>query len=234
MTDTTTMQPSASPYATLAAKIAAIAGEIKGIQKDGYNPHQKYSYPRPETVYRATKTKLAERQIAVVPHITRIERAPAQTSKGNTQTATTIWMHIVIIDGETGQTMSISWAGEGWDAQDKGIAKAQTIAMRTLFMHLFQIPSGEVEDPDAEGVPEDGATYEDPQAVAQAAARVYAKHADVLKGTTWDDIVKYMHYVGDNALEPQSVEDWKIVDSDIANHKKTAPKDKNGTPETVA
>lgn len=180
--------------ATLYRKIAAVAGAIDRVGKDGYNPQLKYKYATPATIMEAVKPLLAEQNLAIVPMMHGVIKEPtgSKTQSGAEKVLTRVEMNYVIIDGETGESLSCAWVGEGEDWSDKGIAKAQTIALRTFLIQLFQIPSGDEEtDADASHkTAQRGATYDTQQSakLAPTAPPQPAQHA--------------------TAPVPQSREDW--------------------------
>lgn len=135
--------------ASLYRKIAAVAGAIAAVAKDGYNPQLKYKYATPATVMEAVKPLLAEQHLAIVPTMSQVVKEPtgSKTQSGAEKVLTRVEMIYLILDGESGESLSVPWAGEGEDWSDKGIAKAQTIALRTFLIQLFQIPA---EDPDTD------------------------------------------------------------------------------------
>lgn len=138
--------------ASLYRKIAAVAGAIDRVGKDGYNPQLKYKYATPVAVMEAVKPLLAEQHLALVPQVNAVIKEPtgSKTQSGAEKILTRVEMTFILLDGESGESLALPWVGEGEDWSDKGIAKAQTIALRTFLIQLFQIPSGDEEtDPDA-------------------------------------------------------------------------------------
>ncbi len=147
--------------ATLYRKLAAVAGAVRNLPKDGLNPQLKYKYTRPETVMTELKPLLVEQGLAILPMVNAVtkEDMGTTTQGGAHNVLTRLDMTYTIVCGETGESVSLPWASEGTDWGDKGIAKAQTIALRTFLINLFQIPTGDEElDPDARG-----ASYDQPQ-----------------------------------------------------------------------
>jgi hypothetical protein len=145
-------------------KISTIAGKVGSVAKDGYNPQLKYRYPTPATVIEAVKDLLCDEKLAIVPTITGVIKEPtgSTTQSGAQKVITRVEMIYLILDGDSGESLSVPWVGEGEDWSDKGIAKAQTIALRTFLINLFQIPSGD-DDPDAGQVKApQPATYQQP------------------------------------------------------------------------
>jgi hypothetical protein len=203
---------------SLATKIAQIAGLITGVEQDGMNKHLNYRYTRPETVYRTVKPLLAERQVALLPSITAVHRHDTgeKTQKGSSKVLTTVEITYTLCDGESGETLTMTWFGEGEDWGDKGVAKATTVAMRTFLIHLFQIPAGEDDvDPDAGPAarPTNGKRHE--MTSDDAKQRFFARWGKTVGGTDWAAVVAYMGYEGDLAHEPGSVSDWAVVASDV-------------------
>lgn len=141
--------------ATLYRKLAAIAGEIDAVEKDGRNKDQGYTYATPASVFRALKPLLAKYQIGVIP----IQNARQDIDTGRTSRSgtpyilTSVDMSYLLVDGESGESLMTSWTGvAGAYGDDKGNAKAQTIALRTFLIQLFQIPAEDADnDPDARG-----------------------------------------------------------------------------------
>jgi len=114
--------------AKVAAKIAAIAGEIKGMTKDSTNPHFKYDYTSIQETIRVIAPLMAAHNLAFIPSIERVER------QGD---LTTVYGQFSLICGETGQSIAVPWAGEGKDNQDKGINKAIRAAQKYFLLITF-------------------------------------------------------------------------------------------------
>lgn len=136
---------------SLYGKLAAVAGEAVSVEKDGKNEQLGYKYATPAAVMGMIKPLLAAHRLAIVPAIMSVEKQDtgSKTRGGEAQVLTRLNMVFTVLDGDTGSTLSIPWCGEGLDWSDKGIAKAQTIAIRTFLLNLFQIPSmDEGYDPD--------------------------------------------------------------------------------------
>lgn len=141
--------------ASLYRKLAAIAGEIETVEKDGRNKDQGYTYATPASVFRALKPLLAKHQVAIVPmQAARQDIDTGRTSRSGTPyILTSVDMSYLILDGESGESITATWNGvAGAYGDDKGNAKAQTIALRTFLIQLFQIPAEDADsDPDSHG-----------------------------------------------------------------------------------
>lgn len=142
-----------NPKAALYRKLAAVAGQIRAVEKDGENKDQRYSYATPAAIYAALKPYLAEQKLAIVPSL--VEATEIDTGRksksGSPYILTRVRMCYSLLDGETGEGMDVTWEAQaGTYGDDKGIAKAQTIALRTFLIQLFQIPVVDEDlDPDA-------------------------------------------------------------------------------------
>lgn len=149
-TETTTEH---SLHTSLYGKLAAVAGAIGSVEKDNKNKDQGYRYASPASVMSAVKPLLAAHKLAIVPHLVNFEEIDSgqRASSGKPFVINRVSMHYHILDGETGDELVIPWQGQaGTYADDKGLAKAQTIALRTFLIQLFQIPTEDPEtDPDA-------------------------------------------------------------------------------------
>jgi ERF superfamily len=168
--------------AGLYRKLATIAGAIESVAKDGQNKDQKYKYATPASVFAALKPLLAEQQLAIIPHLVEsIERETGRkAASGAAFLITAVKMHYHLVDGETGEVAVVPWEAQaGTYGDDKGLAKAQTIALRTFLIQLFQIPAVDEDlDPDARDArPAASASYQ-PQQPARRAAVVPAGAAD--------------------------------------------------------
>jgi len=144
-------------HTTLYRKLAAIAGELATVEKDGRNKDQGYTYPTPASVFRAIKPLLAKYHVAIVPMQAARQEVDTgrQSRSGTPYILTSVDMSYLILDGESGESITAPWIGvAGAYGDDKGNAKAQTIALRTFLIQLFQIPAEDMEtDPDAGGPP---------------------------------------------------------------------------------
>lgn len=139
--------------ASLYRKLAAIAGELETVEKDGRNKDQGYTYATPASVFRVIKPLLARHKVAIVPmQAGRLEIDTGRTSRSGSPYIQHIAdMTYLILDGESGEMLTATWTGvAGTYGDDKGNAKAQTIALRTFLIQLFQIPADDPDhDPDA-------------------------------------------------------------------------------------
>ncbi len=138
---------------SLYRKLAAVAGAIEAVEKDSRNKDQGYRYASPASVMSAVKPLMAEQHLAIVPHLVEFSENDSgqRSSGGKPFILNRVLMHYHVLDGDSGEEMVVPWQGQsGTYGDDKGLAKAQTIALRTFLIQLFQIPAEDPEtDPDA-------------------------------------------------------------------------------------
>jgi len=124
---------------SIAAKLAKAIGEVDRIGKDGTNDFHKYTYTSAEQVYRVVRKPLLDQGLVIVPSATNLVK--------NGQNAL-IDLELVILDTETGESLTARWQGEGQDKGDKAFYKAATGGMKTWLKHLFLLPADD--DPEAD------------------------------------------------------------------------------------
>lgn len=142
-----------TPKASLYRKLAFVAGAIGAVEKDSRNKDQGYRYASPASVMSAVKPLMDSQKLAIIPHLVDFAEIDSgqRAGSGKPFMINRISMHYHIVDGESGEEIVVPWQGQaGTYGDDKGLAKAQTIALRTFLIQLFQIPAEDPEtDPDA-------------------------------------------------------------------------------------
>lgn len=182
-----TEQPTSK--SSLYKKIAAIAGAIEAIEKDGRNKDQGYRYATPAGVMAAVKPLMAAQSLAIVPHLVEFAEIDSgqRAGSGKPFIINRVSMHYHILDGDSGEELIVPWQGQaGTYADDKGLAKAQTIALRTFLIQLFQIPAEDPEhDPDARDArPPQQQAPQRPPAQQRGPARPAPQQAPAQNGTS--------------------------------------------------
>lgn len=135
----------------LAQKLAAVAGAVKYLQKDGYNSHHRYMYVSEAALAKAVSAELAKQGVAMIPFCEdmRVEGS-----------LYTVFMRYDFTDGEN--TLSVRTVGQGQDKQDKGAYKAMTGALKYALRQTFLIPTGD--DPEEEEAPQRAQPPQQPKA----------------------------------------------------------------------
>jgi hypothetical protein len=140
--------PDAPKPLSLYAKLAQVMAEIGYVEKRGHNSFHGYKYVTEADLVDAVRSKLAARNIVVIPSLTGIDERAIKTAKGKDSTITTARIAFTFCDGDSGQTHTAEWAGAGDDPADKGLYKAMTGAAKYFLMKSFLIPTGD--DPEAD------------------------------------------------------------------------------------
>lgn len=93
--------------------------------------------------------------IASVPMPELLDMTDVKTAKGNIEHLATVKIEIKLLDKESGEIFIISGLGSGQDSGDKGVMKAQTVAIKYAYMLSLAISTGD--DPEADGRIDEGA-----------------------------------------------------------------------------
>lgn len=101
----------------LASKLIEVRKAIGTLAKDGRNDFHKYNYATAANVAETVKPELDKRGIMA------FVSCPERIKDG---TLTTVKMEIIIIDTESGESITLPWHGDGEDKLDKGLYKAYT------------------------------------------------------------------------------------------------------------
>lgn len=133
---------------SLHSKMAEVIGTIGTIPKNGWNDFHKYKYVLESDVVDAVSAELSKRGVAFYAASKIIEMREWQTPKGKPTLITNVQVDLTFADGETGETFTITSAGSGDDASDKGVYKATTGAVKYGLMKTFLIATGD--DPERE------------------------------------------------------------------------------------
>lgn len=136
---------------SLYSKLADVMGEIGYVEKRGRNEFHGYSYATEADLVDAVRSKLAERNVVMIPSLTNVSERPIKTAKGKDSTLTTARIAFTFCDGDSGETHSADWAGAGDDPADKGLYKAMTGAAKYFLMKSFLIPTGDDPEADSKG-----------------------------------------------------------------------------------
>ena len=126
---------------TLAGKLAEVMGEIGYITKGGTNSAQGYKYVMASQVADAIREKLSAKGIAIIPGD--IEKLSEGASASGKQVILTFKYSWHLIDGESGEKLTIYSLGSGADSGDKHVYKATTGALKYALLTTFLIPTGD-------------------------------------------------------------------------------------------
>ncbi|WP_067923804.1 ERF family protein [Alicyclobacillus shizuokensis] len=133
------VDPQAEKTLNLYQKISEVMRRVKYLKKDGFISFKstRYSYLSEEKMTQEIRRHLLDLGLIILP--------VNMDFQINNQ-VTTVNMKYKIIDVQTGEYEVINVGGQGSDSQDKGIAKAMTMAYKYMQRQAFAIPTGD--DPD--------------------------------------------------------------------------------------
>ena len=133
---------------TIASKLVKIMNECNYIKKSGTNDFHKYKYATSAEVLEKINTALVKQNICsiVIPQI--LSNIDVTTTKGNIEHLVTVKIDIMLLDAETGETVTITGLGSGQDSGDKAVMKAQTAAIKYAYLLSMAISTGD--DPEAD------------------------------------------------------------------------------------
>lgn len=140
---------------SLATKLVEILDTMAGVPKKGFNKNQNYHYMREVDVLEALKEQLVKHKIILLTSSKHIETKDKPKIDKNenkvVEFVTTVETSHTFIDSESGEKLSITSIGQGYDSLDKGASKAITAATKYALMKTFMI-SDEGADNENDGV----------------------------------------------------------------------------------
>jgi len=136
----------------LAKKIAQVMAAIDSVPKNGRNDYHNYDYSTDDDVMQSVRPVMAEHNLIALPSVVdrSIERVSTGKKESDYQLHTQITLEVTLIDGDSGQSKTMTWEGEAQDGQDKGLYKALTSAMKYWALKTFLLSAdADVETHDA-------------------------------------------------------------------------------------
>lgn len=144
--------PDPDGYAPIPVHLAwlRVRADIKKIAKDDYNQNQKYNFRGIDAALNAFGPVTLRHGVNVMPYRVEASYRDTHTSQNKPTRECTVkvtWR----VYGPKGDFFEAQTAGESLDSADKGSAKAQSVALRTLLLNGGMIPTGDPE-PDSSSV----------------------------------------------------------------------------------
>lgn len=150
----------------LAAKLALIAQECGYVQKDATNKFHGYKYASAAAVFGKINDALAKHRVCSTVHVDLLSTAVLANGR---DTVYTVRVTLTVHDGETGERFVTDAIGSGMDAGDKGVMKAQTVALKYAWMLALNISTGD--DPEGDDAADVAAHGEAARQPADAGAQ---------------------------------------------------------------
>jgi len=126
----------------LIIKLARLIATLDRVPKTGRNSFHKYDYVTESDLLDAIRGRLGESGIMISPSV-----VSAHVHGEGRDQVTDVTMDVTLIDGESGDSLTTRWIGQGQDSADKGYYKAYTGAMKYFLLKTFMISTGD--DPEA-------------------------------------------------------------------------------------
>ena len=134
---------------SLAEKLLKVMTDCASVVKDGYNKHYDYRYITAAKVNDIVNAALVNHGIVTTSEATLLESVDVSTGSGKRERLATVKVEITLHDKDSEETMTISGIGSGQDATDKGVAKAQTMAVKYAWKSALLIADAS-DDPDSD------------------------------------------------------------------------------------
>lgn len=149
--------------AKLFAKVAKVMTAVRTLPKDGTNTFDRYNYITGDAVFERIGQAMASVNLAAIPSVVELTTEVGKSSNDKPMLRTVIHGQITLADGDTGETWTSDWYGEGADRGDKSINKAMTAMMKYYLLRLFMVGSGEDADEESPEVTKQPAKQQQPQ-----------------------------------------------------------------------
>lgn len=128
--------------------LAAVMEDVRAVRKADQNAHQRFMFRGIDAVMNAVGPALRKHGVVVMPTGI-LERTvdQAQTKNGAINYITRVTVEYTFT-GPAGDQLTAVVPGEAMDMQDKGTAKAMSVAFRTCLLQALCLPTDEP-DPDS-------------------------------------------------------------------------------------
>ena len=131
--------------------LPAISREIHAIEKKRRNEAQRFMFRGIDDLLNALHPLFAKHEVIILVDVVSKETSERQTSRGGSMQYSTVQVKYTFVASD-GSRESATSIGEAADLGDKSLAKAMTMAYKTMLTEIFLIPTEDLEDPDANSV----------------------------------------------------------------------------------
>jgi len=133
---------------SIASKLVYIMNDCGYIQKDADNKEQRYKYVSAAAVLEKVNAALVASRVVSIPEYTIVSEKEKATSRGGIWQLVTVQCKLLLVDADSGESVTIVSLGTGTDPGDKAVAKAQTMALKYAWLTALNIETGD--DPEAD------------------------------------------------------------------------------------
>lgn len=148
----------------VAKKFVEIMRECSHVVKNGTNEFHKYKYATAADVLEKVNASLTKHGLASVVTPTLLNIQEVTTAKGNIERLASVEVTIMLIDSESGESLTLKGIGSGQDAGDKALAKAQTMALKYAYLASLAIATND--DPEADSKTDEAMNFKPPNSNA--------------------------------------------------------------------
>jgi hypothetical protein len=132
----------------IALKMVKVMQECAYVQKNGFNAFNKYKYASAADILEKVNDSLVKNNVASFVSPKLIDFKDVVTNTGKAEHLATVEVSILLVDADSGESITVTGLGSGQDNGDKGIMKAQTAAIKYAWMMSLNISTGD--DPEAD------------------------------------------------------------------------------------
>src|SRR5262245_9915145 len=144
----------ANGLGALAAKLVQVMGTVATVPKRGHNTFHNYDYALEADVSDAVRHAMVEARVVMIPSLVEIREREVTTRQQKQEIVTTVIMDYLVIDADSGATLTFRMAGAGQDVSDKGLMKAITAATKYAQLKSLQLSTGD--DPEGDAADDGG------------------------------------------------------------------------------
>ena len=144
----------------IAKKFVEVMRECSHVAKNGTNEFHKYKYATAADVLEKVNAWLTKHGLAsvVTPNLLSVQEVT--TAKGNIERLATVEVSIMLIDSESGESLTLKGIGSGQDPSDKAIAKAQVMGIKYAYLSSLAIATND--DPEADSKTDEAMNFKPP------------------------------------------------------------------------
>lgn len=148
----------------VAKKFVEVMRDCSHVAKNGTNDFHRYKYATAADVLEKVNASLTKHGLAsvVTPNLLSVQEIT--TAKGNIERLATVEVTIMLIDSESGESLTLKGLGSGQDAGDKALAKAQTMALKYCYLSSLAIATND--DPEADSKTDEAMNFKTPNSTS--------------------------------------------------------------------
>lgn len=176
---------------TVIQALSSVMDDVRAVRKGDRNPDQGYMFRGIDAITNAVGPAFRKHGVVPVPLLESATYRDVQTSRGKPSHEVTVQVRYRFY-GPAGDHIETLVPGEAMDFQDKGTAKAMSVAMRIALLQMLVLPTDEP-DPDSYSYERENTPPPPPPITPQQLKHLHAAFGDL--GIT--DRVDGLAYIAD-------------------------------------